>query len=708
MFLKPRASAGVAEGNSTFAEVLAQLAEAHRAEVQRATDELREENAGLRAQLETLRGVARPSVRSTAPTWQPEPQALPSLETAPAPEACCTPVPSTSSPRASWEVTALRSIRKTVVRRVRTPLSSIEPKHINFLELCIAKHPGKQWGDLSNHEQVELIREALRPTHSLLDPRSTYMKCWDTIMGIALVFTSIVTPYEVVFTSNVEVHLFVLNRSMDAIFLKDLIMQFFLKIEIQRPNRGGTFLIKEPSALRMRYIKSWFLIDLLSIFPFDILLLTAMADPDGPLHRAKILRMLRLVKLARLLRILRSSRLIQRWQNAVKWQFATQKLIKFTSVLIICSHWMACVWGLVGLTLGRPLCDKDGAPLDVDPNGSIPLSEVSWVTTLYVGGKTSPDSACDHFDVYAAALHWAVMTITSIGYGDIVPVRLEEYLVAVVCMLAGGVLWAFIIGSVCSVISNGNPVEAHFEASTDLLNAALANAHVPAHERPVYREYLREAKAYHHRLHFTKVADQFSPLLRSSLLLHVSKANLQSVRYLREAPEVVLQDIASRLVPRFFARQESLAHVRGSLCMVDRGTIAHGGLILVPPAVFNEDFVISRREWQRQRQSTALTYAQVLVLSKHGMDEVLRAHPPFAAHVRKFTLRTVFCRAVVCAAQREKQLQRAGLTSQPPTLHRVLGYLGAGELGQGPAVPALGLEASEPTSCTNETVRTRI
>ena len=62
--------------------------------------------------------------------------------------------------------------------------------------------------------------------------------------------------------------------------------------------------------------------------------------------------------------------------------------------------------------------------------------------------QAHPDNACDPATVYVWALHWSVMSITSIGYGDISPTHDVEYVVCSVCMLGGGILWAYLIGSV--------------------------------------------------------------------------------------------------------------------------------------------------------------------------------------------------------------------------------------------------------------------
>ena len=45
------------------------------------------------------------------------------------------------------------------------------------------------------------------------------------------------------------------------------------------------------------------------------------------------------------------------------------------------------------------------------------------------------------------------MTITSVGYGDICPTSAAEMQVAIFALLFGSCLWAYIIGSACSILS---------------------------------------------------------------------------------------------------------------------------------------------------------------------------------------------------------------------------------------------------------------
>ena len=54
------------------------------------------------------------------------------------------------------------------------------------------------------------------------------------------------------------------------------------------------------------------------------------------------------------------------------------------------------------------------------------------------------------------------MSITSIGYGDIVLVFFEEYIAGILCQIVGGIIWVTVIGCVCNTLSKCHPLEERF------------------------------------------------------------------------------------------------------------------------------------------------------------------------------------------------------------------------------------------------------
>ena len=108
--------------------------------------------------------------------------------------------------------------------------------------------------------------------------------------------------------------LFVINQLVNVVFILDIIFQFFLPVPDVRHDAPSGELVRDHAFIAKNYIKGWFLLDVVSVLPFDVMM---MIMPDifsmGPMARSfKLIRIMRLIKLAR---VLRASRIIQRCAN---------------------------------------------------------------------------------------------------------------------------------------------------------------------------------------------------------------------------------------------------------------------------------------------------------------------------------------------------------------------------------------------------------
>lgn len=84
---------------------------------------------------------------------------------------------------------------------------------------------------------VKTEKKSCKDVRISIDPRSGFMKRWDLVMMLCLVFTALVTPYEIAFLADISEAagydaladpLFWLNRIVDFLFFVDMIINFFL------------------------------------------------------------------------------------------------------------------------------------------------------------------------------------------------------------------------------------------------------------------------------------------------------------------------------------------------------------------------------------------------------------------------------------------------------------------------------------------------
>jgi hypothetical protein len=92
-----------------------------------------------------------------------------------------------------------------------------------------------------------------------------------------------------------------------------------------------------------RYVKSSrFVIDVVSVIPFDLLMvLDQFRFSEATRSRMRVLRLCRLLRLVRIMGYIKAQ------ISHVKLDYNLLNLIMLTLLLMVFSHWMACMWRLV-------------------------------------------------------------------------------------------------------------------------------------------------------------------------------------------------------------------------------------------------------------------------------------------------------------------------------------------------------------------------
>merc|ERR1711871_28908 len=117
----------------------------------------------------------------------------------------------------------------------------------------------------------------------------------------------------------------------------------------------------------------------------------------------------------------------------------TFKLGKLVVLMGVIGHWLSCLWFWTG-TLDSNFQDPRGNEL------------IGW-TYRELGG----DSTTNPFYFYSKSFYWAIMTMTTVGYGDIFPSTEYELVVAIGGMIIGGFVFGLVVGNLAELSKRANP-----------------------------------------------------------------------------------------------------------------------------------------------------------------------------------------------------------------------------------------------------------
>mmetsp|Transcript_8824 Transcript_8824/g.14023 ORF Transcript_8824/g.14023 Transcript_8824/m.14023 type:complete len:238 (-) Transcript_8824:183-896(-) len=101
----------------------------------------------------------------------------------------------------------------------------------------------------------------------VISPNHEVMRYWDLATTFCILFTMSVTPFEVAFLQPKIDVLFAINRMVDLVFLGDIVINFFL-MYIERET--GKW-VSQLRIIRYKYIRGTFVVDVVSILPFDVI-----------------------------------------------------------------------------------------------------------------------------------------------------------------------------------------------------------------------------------------------------------------------------------------------------------------------------------------------------------------------------------------------------------------------------------------------------
>lgn len=209
-----------------------------------------------------------------------------------------------SSPRGTQKVSLVKEEPLSVPVSTSCPgthvpisLSDSEPPKTYLSHIC------------SPSELSLLVCNSFFLSSCQLTPVSLGRFYWDLTMLLLMVGNLIIIPVGITFFKDENTTPWIVfNVVSDTFFLIDLVLNFRTGIVVE----DNTEIILDPQRIKMKYLKSWFVVDFISSIPVDYIFLIVETRIDSEVYKtARALRIVRFTKILSLLRLLRLSRLIR-------------------------------------------------------------------------------------------------------------------------------------------------------------------------------------------------------------------------------------------------------------------------------------------------------------------------------------------------------------------------------------------------------------
>ncbi|RHY34489.1 hypothetical protein DYB32_000917 [Aphanomyces invadans] len=118
---------------------------------------------------------------------------------------------------------------------------------------------------LTRHVTRVHDRLSSRANTLMLHPYSRFRRFWDMLLAFSVIYECWLIPFTLAMSWWVPSHAIEkLHVSLDVFFISDLLLNFRTAVVVYGE------LIQDPRDVAMIYLKSWFLVDFISVFPTDV------------------------------------------------------------------------------------------------------------------------------------------------------------------------------------------------------------------------------------------------------------------------------------------------------------------------------------------------------------------------------------------------------------------------------------------------------
>ncbi|XP_062857413.1 potassium voltage-gated channel subfamily H member 5a isoform X2 [Trichomycterus rosablanca] len=456
------------------------------------------------------------------------------------------------------------------------------------------------------------------PPHIILH-YCTFKTTWDWVILILTFYTAIMVPYNVSFkTKQNNLAWLVVDSVVDVIFLVDIVLNFHTTFV----GPGGE-VISDPKLIRMNYMKTWFVIDLLSCLPYDII--NAFENVDEGLSS-----LFSSLKVVRLLRLGRVARKLDHYL-----EYGAAVLVLLVCVFGLVAHWLACIWYSIG---DYEVIDEATNTIKTDSWLYQLANSIGTPYRYNVSGSGHWEGGPSKDTLYISSLYFTMTSLTTIGFGNIAPTTDGEKIFSVAMMMVGSLLYATIFGNVTTIFQQMYTNTNRYHEMLNNVRDFLKLYQVPKGLSERVMDYIVSTWAMSKGIDTEKVLSICPKDMRADICVHLNRQVFNEHPAFRLASDGCLRSLAVEFQTTHCAPGDLIFHAGESvdtLCFVVSGSLEviqdeEVIAILGKGDVFGDVFWKETTLAHACANVRALTYCDLHVIKREALLKVLEFYTAFA------------------------------------------------------------------------------
>ncbi|KAI5556371.1 hypothetical protein BDE02_18G029900 [Populus trichocarpa] len=350
----------------------------------------------------------------------------------------------------------------------------------------------------------------------VIAPYDRRYRWWQTFLVVLVVYSAWASTFELAFKKAATGALLPVDLVVDAFFAADIVLTFF----VAYLDNSTYLLVDDHKKIAARYItRLLFPMDIASTLPFQIIYRII----TGEMHEGETFGFLNLLRLWRLRRV---AELYKRLEKDTRFSYFYTRLIKLISVTLFAVHSAGCFYYWLA--------------------AHHKTSGNTWIGVQVKDFK--------HRSIwlgYTYSIYWSIVTLSTVGYGDLHAVNTGEKIFNMFYMLFNIGLTAYIIGNMTNLIVHA---AVRTFAMRNAINQILRYA-----SKNRLPEGLKEQMLAHMQLKFKtaelqqeEVLEDLPKAIRTSIALHLFHGVVASTYLFKGVSEDLLTQLVTEMKAEYF------------------------------------------------------------------------------------------------------------------------------------------------------------